>query len=412
VQVTLGRAVADLHGPWQFHTGDDVHWADAAFDDSDWERVDLTPSPGATDGDVGLPGYVPGWGAKGHPGYHGFAWYRMRVTATTSSGATLAILGPWAVDSVYQVYANGTLLGGVGDFSGTKPIAHGNHYPRIFELPRAEASGGDIVIAIRVWLGPWGAAVPETGGIHIAPAIGEREAIAAQYRLQWLKIFAGYAVDVVPALLFLLMAVMALCVRPFDRADRAYPWLAAALVLSAIQRGNQAFFFWFEIETVQGFVYLILVLCSSLSLATWTMAWRHWFKVDRPGWLPAAIAILTLVLMLAQVLRRPWLFDAAFPDSVSTGLRYLVTCVRLGLLLALASIVALGIRREGREGWYALPAVLALGVVLFAAEVASLHVPGIWFPWGVGVSLGEIASVVFDALLFSLLLRRLLVYAR
>jgi hypothetical protein len=41
-----------------------------------------------------------------------------------------------------------------------------------------------------------------------------------------------------------------------------------------------------------------------------------------------------------------------------------------------------------------------------------VHVPGIWFPWGVGLSLSERASVVFDVPLFILLVRRLWSYAR
>lgn len=412
IPVVLGDSTVALNGPWKFHTGDDPRWADPAFDDSGWESVDLTPSPGANDGDVGLPGYVPGWSAKGHPGYQGYGWYRIHLTVRPPAGETLALLGPWAVDSVYQVYGNGTLLGGVGDFHGSTPVAHGNHYPRLLPFPLESARGGAMTLAIRVWMGPWAAAAPGAGGIHIAPAIGEREAITARYRLQWLKIFEGYAVDVVPALLFVLLAVMVLCLWPFDRTDRAVPWLAAALLLSGIQRGNQAFFFWWEIETIQGFVVCILVLTASLNLGAWMMAWRGWFKEDWPAWLPQAVAALTLVLMLAQALGRPWLFDAVFPHPAAVAVRYLIAGVRLAFLLVLALIVQQGIRHQGREAWYALPAVLAIGAVLFTSELVAVHVPGIWFPWGVGLSLGECASVVFDALLFTLLVRRLWAHAR
>ncbi len=408
--IVLGDSTVPLYGPWRFHTGDDPRWADPAFDDSGWESVDLTPTPGANDGDVGLSGYVPGWAARGHRGYQGYAWYRLRLNATPPVGRTLELLGPWAVDSVYQVYDDGALLGGVGDFTGPTPVAHGYHYPRLLALTQATSSGGAMTIAIRVWLGPWGTAA-SAGGIHIAPAIGEREAIIAQYRLQWLKIFEGYAVDAVPALLFFVLAVMALCLWPFDRTDRAYPWLAAALLLSGILRGNQAFLFWWEIETIQGFVIFILGFTVSLSLGAWMMAWRAWLKVDRPAWLPKAVAALSLVLLLAQLLSRPWLFHAVFPSFAASALRYLITGVRLGFVLVLALIVWGGIRRRGREGWYALPAVLAIGAVLFTAELVAVHVPGIWFPYGVGLSLSEVASVVFDALLFIVLIRRLWSFA-
>jgi hypothetical protein len=410
--IALGESAVTLNGPWRFHTGDDPRWSDPQVDDSTWENVDLTPPPGANDGDVGLTGYVPGWTAKGHPGYQGYAWYRIGLSVMPPTGKALALLGPWAVDSAYQLYVNGRLLGGVGDFSHPTPTAYGYHYPKLFTLPAQEARGGALLIAIRVWMGPWALARPGNGGMHIAPAIGEGEAITARYRLQWLKIFEGYAVDAVPALLFILMAVLVLCLLPTARTEQAYPWLAVALVLSAIQRGNQAFFFWWQIETVQGFVYVILTLVTSLSLGAWIMAWRGWFKVERPVWLPRLIVVLTVILILAQPLSRPWLFHGWLPHGAAMVSRYLITGVRLGFLLALVWIVYRGVRRNPREGGLALPAVLAIGAVLFSSELAAVHVPGIWFPWGVGLSLSECASVAFDVLLFALLVRRLWLEAR
>src|SRR5215469_6321882 len=77
--LTFGPSIIPLNGPWKFHTGDDPRWASPAADDSRWETVDLTPEPGAHDNDVGLKNWVPGWQAKGHRGYVGFAWYRMAL---------------------------------------------------------------------------------------------------------------------------------------------------------------------------------------------------------------------------------------------------------------------------------------------------------------------------------------------
>jgi hypothetical protein len=405
--ITLGKPTLPLTGPWKFHTGDDPRWADPGFDDSSWEGMDLSAPPDANDGDVGITPYTSGWSAKGHAGYQGYAWYRIHVTVTPPAGETLALLGPWAVDSVYQVYGDGALLGGVGDFSGATPVAYSYHYPRQFALPPGMASGGNLVIAIRVWAGAWVAGDPQGGGIHVAPVIGTQDAIGARYQMQWLKIFEGYAVDVVPASLFLLMAAMVLCLWPLDRADRAYLWLAAGLVLSGIQRGNQAFFFWWQVESIQDFVIFIGAGVASLTLGAWMMAWRGWFKLDRPPWLPKVIAGLTLILMLCLLLGRPWLLHVAYPHFVVMAIHYLVMWIRLAFLLVFALTVYQGVRNRGREGWYALPAALAIGAVLFSAELSTLHVPGIWFPYGVGVSLSEYMSVVFDVLLFGLLLRRL-----
>ncbi len=60
-----------LNGPWKFHIGDSRSWIRPSFEDAAWRKVDLTPAPGARDGDVGLLGYVPGWGDFLHGPYSG-----------------------------------------------------------------------------------------------------------------------------------------------------------------------------------------------------------------------------------------------------------------------------------------------------------------------------------------------------
>src|SRR5579859_4088204 len=104
--ITLGHSTVPLNGPWRFHPGDDSRWSSPEFDDSTWETVDFTPAPGAHDGDVGLPGYVSGWSRRGHAGYTGYAWYRIRVTVDGDPGTTLALTGPTLVDSTYQLYVD------------------------------------------------------------------------------------------------------------------------------------------------------------------------------------------------------------------------------------------------------------------------------------------------------------------
>jgi hypothetical protein len=78
-QVTLGQSAVPLYGPWKFTVGDSPIdpktgqplWAEPGFDDSNWETVDLTAKAGAFDPAQGPSGYLPGWTAKGHPGYWG-----------------------------------------------------------------------------------------------------------------------------------------------------------------------------------------------------------------------------------------------------------------------------------------------------------------------------------------------------
>src|SRR5450631_849590 len=115
--VTLGQSAVPLFGPWKFTVGDSPIdpktgqplWAEPEFDDSKWETVDLTPKDGAIDPVSGVSGYVPGWTVKGHPGYWGYAWYRIRVQVQAQQGQELALAGPADVDDVYQVFDNGEL---------------------------------------------------------------------------------------------------------------------------------------------------------------------------------------------------------------------------------------------------------------------------------------------------------------
>jgi hypothetical protein len=244
VPITLGRSILDLNGPWKFHTGDDATWADPNFDDSTWESVDLTAPPGAHDNDVGLTGYVPGWGAKGHRGYSGYAWYRLRMAVAAPAQQALALSGPPAVDSAYQVFVNGQLLGGFGRFTGQTPTVF-SIQPRVFAIPRSLLGGeqsNSALIAFRVWMGPWDLADESAGGIHIAPALGEASSIHARYQMQWLQTLQGYIVEVVEAVAFLLLAAMAWTLMAFDRSKLAYQWLCTALGLTALYRANQVFF--------------------------------------------------------------------------------------------------------------------------------------------------------------------------
>jgi hypothetical protein len=74
----LGRGTVALDGPWQFHLGDDLTWADPAFDDSGWEQLSANKP----------------WGMQGHANTEGMAWYRLRVALDPGQRApqTLSIL--------------------------------------------------------------------------------------------------------------------------------------------------------------------------------------------------------------------------------------------------------------------------------------------------------------------------------
>jgi len=129
--------------------------------------VDLTPKAGSFDPISGTSSYVPGWTAKGHAGYSGWAWYRIRVRADASPGEKLALAGPADVDDGYQVFANGRLLGSFGRFppTGGPPVIYASQ-PRMFLLPPADTGNATQVLAFRVWMEPSTLTVePDAGGM-------------------------------------------------------------------------------------------------------------------------------------------------------------------------------------------------------------------------------------------------------
>ncbi len=113
--IALGQSIVTLNGPWKFHIGDNPRWADPGFDDSQWETVDFAAGPASVDPATGAAGYSPGWTAKGHPGYSGYAWYRIRLQFVNPEQA-LAMLVPSNIQDAYQVFSNGRLVGSMGKF--------------------------------------------------------------------------------------------------------------------------------------------------------------------------------------------------------------------------------------------------------------------------------------------------------
>ena len=195
--ITLGQSIVALNGPWKFHIGDSPidpqtsrpEWADPNFDDSQWETVDLTPRAGSFDPVGGVSGFVPGWTAKGHPGYWGYAWYRIRVRVAARPGEKLALAGPSNVDDAYQLFANGRLLGSFGKFTAgrRRPVIYATR-PQMFLLPQAGTSNNKgtatQVLAFRVWMEPHTLIFErDAGGFHNAPLVGEADVVAAHYQL-------------------------------------------------------------------------------------------------------------------------------------------------------------------------------------------------------------------------------------
>ena len=420
--ITLGQSIYPLNGPYKFTVGDSpidpaTHqplWSEPNFDDSHWETVDLTPDSHSISQLSGRAESVPGWTAKGHPGYSGYAWYRIRVKLNESPGEKLALEGPIEVDDGYQVFSNGTLLGSFGDFSSNPPVVY-QEQPTLFPLAPSAAdhsSDGTRVLAFRVWMEPSTLILqPDSGGFRTAPLLGQAAATAAQYQGRWLVLVRANASGIVELLLFALLAMLAFSLVLFDRSDKVYYWIGAAFLLAAAFPA---------VLTISGFgqtlsglveVILLYVLLAPLTLAAFVMVWWVWFRLKRPAWVPKAIVVLTLLYMLGELFGEE-IFVGLVSHRVAADFHLLSLIVRLALLALLVLIGILGIRQQGREGWIALPGIILLGIARFQPELLLLHIRVKWYFLGFSLTLSQLADILLVLALFILLLRRVLLSLR
>jgi hypothetical protein len=157
-----GDGSVAISGPWQFHTSDDMAWANPVYDDSHWEQLRGEDT----------------WGAQTHPGHTGWAWYRKRIEIT-GANRSLAIMMP-PVDDAYDLYWNAEKLGSYGSLP---PHAKwwGLGHSTVFSLPVDALGNATGVLALRVWKSPLSSTDPWTlGGLNAAPVVGNGPVLAMQ----------------------------------------------------------------------------------------------------------------------------------------------------------------------------------------------------------------------------------------
>ncbi len=382
---TLHAAATPLDGSWRFHTGDDPHWAAANTDDSGWETLDMTALPGSHDGDVGLPDYVGGWMAHGHPGYHGYAWYRRAVTVPAGQ-ASWDLLGPTLVENGYELYWNGQLLGGSGRL-GPAPRVVGTR-PLRFALP-ADAAGTRGVLAVRVYMlsGNWGSA--DSGGMHSAPILGPRPISDALHRVQWQRTIAGYIIEVIEPLAMFALIGMALGWRSGSSHQSFLIFASIALALMGARRLNNAIVAWTDLMDLTTYAWLASVMWVP-TVAAWTLAWNRWCL--RP-W--RSIEVSAVVLAVTGTIGA-----VIHSAGVTSG-------SRLGSI-ALLVVIGARIVRSGPIRILALVTLASITASLFGGELLDpIGVPGIWFPFGIGVSRTQYVYAFAIPLLAFLVVRTL-----
>ena len=216
----LGKGVAPLDGPWQFHLGDNPAWAAVGVDDAigqnGWEQ---------------LTAAAP-WGTQGHASYTGYAWYRRQLNLTPAPGASpdVALLIP-QIDDVYQVYWNGVPVGHLGKFPPRMDPLFVP--PQIYSLGPARSG----VLAVRVFKLPAMSTDDGTqGGFEGLPLVGSPEAIATgkeANRYHWLgdrQFLFGLT------LLYGLASLLSFTAWLRDRKQWLLFWLAAFTLMPILEQ--------------------------------------------------------------------------------------------------------------------------------------------------------------------------------
>jgi sialate O-acetylesterase len=124
--------IADLKGLWSFSVGDDMQWADPAYDHSSWDRL-----------------YVPAYWEDYYEGYNGYGWYRRSfdVRSLPANGPLVVMLGQ--IDDVDEVYINGVKVGQTGEFFPAYTTAYDLN--RVYYLPEGLLKAENNLIAVRVF---------------------------------------------------------------------------------------------------------------------------------------------------------------------------------------------------------------------------------------------------------------------
>jgi hypothetical protein len=410
--ITLGNSVVALDDDWKFQPGDSPWvngsplWAQPDYDDSHWAAMDLTPKAGSVDLMIGTSGFVPGWTKRGYPNLSGYAWYRLRLKVTDPA-QPLRLKMPSDVDDAYQVYANGRYVGQLGGFSRNRVRLY-YAKPLSFALP-APGPDGEIALAVRFYMSPsTDFNSPDAGGMHAPPMLGQ---VSSVRLLQGAEDDANLHSNFGPlqqALIFLLIAPLALWAWFYNRRERAWLWLFLTLACDILYTlevavGNLSF----ALTAGEG-VLLGTVFFGSLILPLWTMFWWSWFGLRKRRWIPAAVWALTAALVAATFCANaPYLGLRFLPLSELHWFNAASVWCGAGVGVLLAVILIEGFRRDRTEALLAMVPILLAELTSFQLYLfATFDLPYQLHPFGLGISVGTIADILMVLVITALALRR------
>jgi hypothetical protein len=395
VQVKLGESSTQLNGPWKFHTGDNMAWAQPDLDDSTWDSMDLTVAP-RTEG--------AGWTKRGYAGYAGFAWYRLRIDVQ-GANHRLAIKMPDQADDAYQVYVNGQLIGEFGKFTPRGVTA----YPALseaFSLPRG-VGDGTITIAIRMWMdSATRFNSPDAGGLHGPPALGYASLVNDLVRLDYDDMAHYLGAFYLEGLILLMSVIMAATLFWLDRQEPGYLWLAVVCTVTLLYNTILL-----SVNVVAWIgqtpaVLLRDVILHPLRIALWVLFWGYWFRLPKIGRLQRVVWPLVVLLMVGTAMLRPPLYGQTVPIHYETFISPALLGIKFGLGAILFLVAYRGFATQKTEGWMAATAVVLGLIANFTTELRLVHIPTMFIVFGFVIQLGTVATVVSLLIITVMLLRR------
>ncbi len=167
-------------------------------------------------------------------------------------------------------------------------------------------------------------------------------------------------------------------------------YASVALALMAARRLNNAIVAWTDLQDLATYAWLAKVMWIP-AVAAWALAWNRW---SLPAWrnVDVSAGVLAVVAIIGAVIH-----SAAVTSASRFG--------------SIALFVVIGVR-IARGGPPRILALITLGSILagmFGGELLDpLGVPGIWFPFGIGVSRTQYIYAIVIPLVAVLIARTLL----
>jgi hypothetical protein len=407
MEPTLGNSTVALSGPWKFHVGDNMAWADQDFDDSAWGTIDLTPKKDSAETELGSSEYIPGWTAQGYPNQKsGFAWYRLRINVHNSHGR-LAIKMPDEVDDAYQVYVNGQFIGEFGKFRKHSVTIYST-LPKAFQLP-PELSNGPMTISVRTWMdSSTQFLAPDSGGLHGPPILGRMgviHALVKEVQTAAADVLFGGMIEMLPLMLVCTVAVILFWM---DRTEPAYLWLSLVCAVTILGNGVILIINFVPWITLTSATFLQAIILSPIRIGLWVIFWGYWFRMGRMQWIHRVVWGLVALTMIGAAMMNAPLYGEHVPVHAAAYLTPILLGLRLCFGVVLCAITVQGIRKQKTEGWLAFSAVLLVAIALFQTQLPLLHIKTAFDVLGFTLQLGTISTVFFLFLITVMLVRRFL----